>query len=212
MLNEGNLHSTRMTTEQAKQFASEWKVISHQPNTATGFSGTLFQYTGATDPVRGLQAGQFVVSFRSTEFIEDYARDNIATNDLEVKTLGWAIGQISDMKTWWDSVKEKVGSSTVTVTGYSLGGHLATSFYEMYGPASIDKVYTFNGAGVGEIKGGNSLNSVIQAFQTNRADGANRGAFAGSAAWALITSSLRIASRKSAWNIAANKLEHAHAA
>ena len=36
-LMEGNGHSTRMTQKQAEQFAREWKVISHQPNTATGF-------------------------------------------------------------------------------------------------------------------------------------------------------------------------------
>ncbi|WP_269633617.1 hypothetical protein [Pelomonas sp. BJYL3] len=212
MLMKGNLHSSKMTTEQAKQFALEWKVVSHQPNTATGFSGTLFQYMGETDPVRGLQAGQFVVSFRSTEFIEDYARDCAATNDLEVKTLGWAIGQISDMKTWWDSVKGEVGTSKVAVTGYSLGGHLATSFYEMYGPDSIDKVFTFNGAGVGSLKDGNSLNSVIQAFRSNKADGANRGAFSDPATRTLITSSQVLFNRTPAWNLAANEQEHLHAA
>ena len=37
----GNGHSTRMTQQQAEQFAREWKVISRQPNTATGFSATL---------------------------------------------------------------------------------------------------------------------------------------------------------------------------
>jgi hypothetical protein len=62
MLNEGNLHSSRMTTEQAKQFAAEWEVVSHQPNTATGFSGTLFRWKGKEDdPARGLKAGQYVV-------------------------------------------------------------------------------------------------------------------------------------------------------
>ncbi len=212
VLTKGNDHSSKMTTEQATQFAAEWEVVSHQPNTATGFSATLFKWKGTQDdPIRGLKAGQYVVSFRSTEFIEDYARDNVATNDLEVKTLGWAVGQISDMKTWWDSVKGEVGTSKVTVTGYSLGGHLAMSFYEMYGPASIDKVYTFNGAGVGPLKDGNSLNSVIQAFRSNKADGANRGAFTDPAASILITGTQRIPSRTSEWNLAAHKLENLHA-
>ena len=41
LLTTGNGHSTRMTQQQAEQFAREWKVISRQPNTATGFSATL---------------------------------------------------------------------------------------------------------------------------------------------------------------------------
>lgn len=49
ILTTGNLHSSKMTTEQAKQFASEWKVTSHQPNTAAGFSGTLSWWRGKED-------------------------------------------------------------------------------------------------------------------------------------------------------------------
>ncbi len=177
VLTKGNDHSSKMTTEQAKQFAEEWEVVSHQPNTATGFSATLFKWKGTQDdPIRGLKAGQYVISFRSTEFIEDYARDNVATNDLEVKTLGWAVGQISDMKTWWDSVKTEVGSSRLDVTGYSLGGHLATAFYEM-NSSSVGKVYTFNGAGVGILKNGTSLATVVQDFQTRNQKDANRAVF-----------------------------------
>ncbi|MCZ8255702.1 MAG: hypothetical protein O9327_08575 [Polaromonas sp.] len=54
LLKVGNRHSSRMTAVQAVQFAREWKVISHQPNTATGFSATLFEYIGETDPARGV--------------------------------------------------------------------------------------------------------------------------------------------------------------
>ena len=119
VLTRGNDHSSRMTTEQAKQFAQEWTVVSHQPNTATGFSATLFKYTGTSDSDRGLTNGQYVVSFRSTEFIDDQARDSKATNELEVKEGGWAFGQIADMQTWWNSLQGTLGTATVDVTGYS---------------------------------------------------------------------------------------------
>jgi hypothetical protein len=175
MLQKGNNHSSKMTAQQADQFSREWTVVSHQPNTATGFSGTLFQYKGADDPSRGLTNGQYVVSFRSTEFIEDTARDNQATNTLELSQGGWAFGQVADMDTWWQSVKSQVGTQGVDVTGYSLGGSLAASFFELYGSkvngGVVNKVYTFNGAGVGEVKAGTSLAGVINDFKAHRQTG-----------------------------------------
>lgn len=99
----GNLHSSRMTQEQAEKFVTEWKVISHQPNTATGFSATLFECL-VDDPARGMSVGKLVISIRSTEFIEDSTRDSKATNELEIRQTGWAFGQIADMEAWWNSL------------------------------------------------------------------------------------------------------------
>ena len=67
-----------------KTFAEQWKVIDHLPNTKSGFSGTPFKKVGSNE---------FVISYRSTEFIDDYARDNVATNQLEIKDNGWALGK-----------------------------------------------------------------------------------------------------------------------
>ncbi|WP_310739930.1 calcium-binding protein [Inhella proteolytica] len=174
-LTEGNLHSSRMTDQQAQEFANDWKVVSHQPNTATGFSATLFEYIGS-DPSKRLTSSKYVVSFRSTEFIEDAARDNLATNQLEISKGGWAYGQIADMQAWWASVQPQIGASKVDVTGYSLGGHLATAFYELNKP-QIGQVYTFNGAGVGKVKDGYNLGQVIQVFGTQREPGQNASSF-----------------------------------
>lgn len=148
-LTNGNLHSSRMTKQQAEHFAKDWKVVSHQPNTATGFSGTLFEYIGDAD--KRLTNSKYVVSFRSTEFIEDSARDSVATNELEITKFGWAFGQIADMQTWWNSVRAQVGSNEVDVTGYSLGGHLATAFNLLH-TGQVGNGYTFNDAGVGELE------------------------------------------------------------
>ncbi|MFG6457419.1 calcium-binding protein [Roseateles sp. BYS96W] len=173
MLTDGNLHSSKMTAQQAKDFGENWRVVSHQPNTATGFSATLFEYVG-TGPQP--TASKYVVSFRSTEFIEDGARDNQATNVLELKEGGWAFGQLADMQLWWNSstVQAAVAGKKVDVTGYSLGGSLATSFQILHGE-SVDKVYTFNGAGVGEVKqsygGLGSLARILADFDAQRADG-----------------------------------------
>ncbi len=165
-LTYGNNRSSKFTDKQAAQFTADWKVVAHQANTGTGFSGTLFECL-SDDPARGLVFGQQVMSFRSTEFADDAARDNEATNVLEVKEFGWAFGQIDDMKKWVDSLHTSgdiVGP--LTVTGYSLGGHLATAFNQLY-PSLVSATYTFNGAGVGRVTSGN-LSQVIAQFDRQR--------------------------------------------
>ncbi|NKI93740.1 calcium-binding protein [Rhizobacter sp. SG703] len=189
MLLKGNDHSSRFTEAQVDAFLQDWKLVEHQSNTATGFSGTLFQYQGFDKPELGLHEGQLVMSFRSTEFIEDSARDNEATNTLEVKATGFALGQIADMEQWYGELKQRYpiefsDSQGIDITGYSLGGHLATAFTLMHGP-DIHRTVTFNGAGVGDVKSGaGTLNDVIDKFAGWR-DNGNADVFATDEAKAL---------------------------
>ena len=93
----GNNRASKFTDVLAHQFIADgWVVAAHQANAGTGFSGTLFRYNGTTDPSQGLVNGELVLSFRSTEFIDDVARDNQATNTMELKPFGWAFGQMAD--------------------------------------------------------------------------------------------------------------------
>jgi hypothetical protein len=168
-LTTGNLHASKFTATDAKNFKDHWVLVDHISNTATGFSGTLFQ---------NKDTGEMVMSIRSTEFLDDAARDNQATNVMEIKKFGFAFGQIADMENWYQSLKASgklPADKHFSVTGYSLGGHLATAFNLMHnGDTFIDKVVTFNGAGVGQIKSAaDNLGSVISAFDTLRknADG-----------------------------------------
>ncbi|MBW8832783.1 MAG: hypothetical protein JF606_25975, partial [Burkholderiales bacterium] len=39
--------------------------------------------------------------FRSTEFIDDAARDSQATDAMELAKFGFAFGQIRDMEAWY---------------------------------------------------------------------------------------------------------------
>lgn len=171
----GNRHASKFTSTDAVNFSNEWSVVEHISNTATGFSGTLFK--SRTTP------SEYVISFRSTEFIDDAARDNQATNTLEIKEKGWALGQIDDMEAWYKHLTDTSSGTALlpndahfSVTGYSLGGHLATAFNLLRHEdgtqngtqGRIDKVVTFNGAGVGEITQG-TLSSVISSFHNLRA-------------------------------------------
>jgi hypothetical protein len=131
-LEAGNTHITKFLTTQAEQFTSDYEVLAQYRNdpqllTGSGFSGTLFR-TKVTDPTRGLVAGELTLSFRSTEFIDDAVRDSKSTNELEIKELGWAFGQIAEMEAWYAQLRADpnlLGGKSFNVTGYSLGGHLA---------------------------------------------------------------------------------------
>ncbi|ATQ75852.1 hypothetical protein CR152_15950 [Massilia violaceinigra] len=110
-----------------------------------------------------------ILSFRSTEFVDDAVRDNLATNTLEIKNTGWAWGQINDMENWYSKlVADGKLSGGFGVTGYSLGGHLATAFNLLH-PGVAKEVVTFNGAGVGQVRTGD-LTSAMKLFSEMRSN------------------------------------------
>jgi hypothetical protein len=166
-LTEGNHHASKFTETQATAFADQWEVVDQIANTGTGFSGTLFR-ARKDDLSKGIKAGDLTISFRSTEFIDDDVRDSLATNNMEIFDTGFAWGQINDMEKWYAGLLEGKSSTDepltssgqpwsltgqhISVTGYSLGGHLATTFNLLHNDTGlIDNVVTFNGAGVGEV-------------------------------------------------------------
>ena len=92
----GNDRRSQFTNVLADQFIDDgWIVLDHKGDTGTGFSGTLF---------KNKNTNELVVSFRSTEFIDDSARDSKATNELEIRDTGWAFGQIASMQDWFNEL------------------------------------------------------------------------------------------------------------
>ena len=183
LLMRGNDHTSKLTEAQAEQFMQDWEVISYMPITATGFSGTLFRAKRPIKDEKGeiiFDEGKLVMSFRSTEFIDDAARDNQATNVMEIADKGWAFGQISDMEQWLQYLQSEEGGkligkdNPIDITGYSLGGHLATAFNILHHKEGIiNSTYTFNGAGVGGKENlaemdSATLKSIIDDFNVNR--------------------------------------------
>ncbi len=194
---EGNSHASKFTRTQSSSFVKGYEVLAQYRNDplltgGTGFSGTLF---------RNKLSGELTLSFRSTEFIDDNIRDSFSTNKLEVKELGWAFGQIAEMEDWYAALckdPELLGRTNTrfNVTGYSLGGHLATAFNILrreeaeagLGASPVIATYTFNGAGVGDLKPGKKLRSVLAEFRNYRSDAD----VTKSAAWASLTPAERI--------------------
>jgi hypothetical protein len=163
---EGNGHPSRFTATEAQAFLDPdegWTVVDQCANTPSGFSGTLF---------RSNKTSELVISLRSTEFIDDAARDNKSTNTLEIAEHGLAYGQIAAMEAWYDKLilDGKITDPTqLSVTGYSLGGHLATAFNLLRTEAGtpLKQVVTFNGAGIGTWDTP-TLSGLIQQFNTLR--------------------------------------------
>src|SRR4029078_2249329 len=68
-----------------------------------------------------------------------------------------------------------LGGKSFTVTGYSLGGHLATAFNILRREAEaggevnpVLSTYTFNGAGVGDLRRGKRLTDAVDTFNRLR--------------------------------------------
>lgn len=148
---------TRMTTLQAQQFTQRYQIIDHHANDATGFSATLIREKDQN----GQLTNNFTLSFRSSEYQNqlqggDWERDGVAAADGEIGRYGFALAQLVSMEKYYRELKadpaKLPAGAVLNVTGYSLGGHLATVFTELH-HAEVTQTYLFNGPGRGHITG-----------------------------------------------------------
>lgn len=155
---------TRLTEVQAQEFVVSNEVVHHlsdnptdgQPETFngiplnTGFSATL---------IRDKTTGQYTLAIRSTEYKPwsaggDRERDAYGA-DLALFTGGFALAQIDTMEryyAWLKSSGTLPSNAQLNVTGYSLGGHLATIFTELHRSDTdvrLQETVTFNAPGRG---------------------------------------------------------------
>ena len=138
---------TRMTEVQATEFLQEYEIVDHNSNDLqSGFSATL---------MRNKDTGEYTLSFRSTEYRQvadggDFVRDAQGA-DVDFTQYGFAFAQIQDMEQYYADLKASgklPAGATLNVTGYSLGGHLATVFTELHA-VEISHTYLFNSPGRG---------------------------------------------------------------
>ncbi|MEW6248543.1 MAG: calcium-binding protein [Nitrospirota bacterium] len=168
----GNLPGkTRFTNVLADRFLSTYDILDHHANDATGFSATL---------MRDRTTGEYTLSFRSLEYQNqaeggDWERDGLPGAAGEIAGTGFALAQLVSMERYYRDLKTSgllPQNAVLNVTGYSLGGHLATVFSELHAN-EITATYTFNGAGRGRINGGTAglsdadrIREMLQAAET----------------------------------------------
>ncbi len=190
------------SSAQATEFVKHWSVTTHQQDTDSGYSSTLFQ---------NKDDGRYVLAFRGTAGWQDLA----VADGADIVTDGLALDQIVDLYNEWKRItstgsyqaaklvtletetallaaggavyraylatrtdiiidypsgtvkkiefqdsstlfsderrtglglKDQIAQKGLTVTGHSLGGHLAAAFTRLFAEAGADAV-TINGAG-----------------------------------------------------------------
>ncbi|MEO6110715.1 MAG: calcium-binding protein [Nitrospiraceae bacterium] len=147
----------------AERFISKYDILDHHANDSTGFSATL---------MRDTTTGEYTLSFRSTEFRDeslggDYNRDAVKA-DGDIAVHGFAFAQLLAMEEYFARLKQGITSDGTfdaglhaffgnpthqfNVTGYSLGGHLATVFTELH-ESEVRQTYLFNASGRGSLPG-----------------------------------------------------------
>lgn len=84
VLKFGNDHASRFPDALASEFVTQWEVAQHKSNTTTGFSGTLFRGKAG-----GPYTDELVLSFRSTEFVDDQVRPCGLASGVSTTTWQW---------------------------------------------------------------------------------------------------------------------------
>ncbi|OGS74653.1 MAG: hypothetical protein A2063_10315 [Gallionellales bacterium GWA2_60_142] len=193
-----------MTATQANDFLTHYTIVSHIPNTASGFSATL---------MRDNQSGAYTLSIRSTEYFNasqggDWMRDGLPGADGEIGGKGFAFGQIASMESYYDHLKlgESFDATTgawvsdpalddfknqfgtggtggvLNVSGYSLSGQLADTFKALH--PEVNQACVFNATGMGNISNGtlstmvNDLRARLLAAGINLADPSSQNIYA----------------------------------
>jgi Ca2+-binding RTX toxin-like protein len=129
------------TSSQGTAFDGEYNVVSFQPDTGSGFFATLYSD----------RRGKQIIAIRGTE--PETLGDLLA--GLNIGVFGSASGQYADLKNFIAAQRANGNlNSSFTVTGHSLGGHLATLLqldddFKAAQDITVEHVYTYNGPGVG---------------------------------------------------------------
>src|SRR6185312_3794019 len=129
----------------------------------SGLSATLLFDASTQKYVLSIRSTEAALGIVSGQRIKD---PGDIEADLEIARYGYALAQISQLQDFYEStVKPIVGDAKVDVTGYSLGGHLATVFTEL-NPTAVGHTYLFTGAGTGSTTIDGGVRSLLDLYDS----------------------------------------------
>lgn len=181
---------TRLAETQVDEFLANFQIIAQASDYADPNRSTPVYYAGTTILANtGMSAtliqkrgtNEFTLAIRSTEFRQvsdggDRDRDGYGADVNGIFFNGFALAQLAALEDYYAWLKQSGNLPTgavLNVTGYSLGGHLATVFTEMHA-ADTDVVFgrttTFNGAGRGFWTGADNPNEIVAYYKAVLAD------------------------------------------
>ena len=97
---------------QAEDFVTHWRVADHQPNTADGFSATLFEALDAS----GKGTGKYSLAIRGTEALKDPINDLASADITDIGANGIAISQAIDLFNYYQRLTALPGTGIVQYT------------------------------------------------------------------------------------------------
>ncbi|SFG13752.1 calcium-binding protein [Neptunomonas qingdaonensis] len=160
-----------LSETQIDEFLNDWEVVSHQANTASGFSATLFKNKHTQEYVfanRGTELETLSEKLNDVLFADllGIGRSGIATSQAfdmyrYFKKLQTPVGMPVDYSFFADILKLSIGLfpddvgigalanvDQVSTAGHSLGGHLS-SLLSIFFSDTVNNLSTYNGAGLG---------------------------------------------------------------
>ncbi|MCK6385955.1 MAG: hypothetical protein L6Q52_16690, partial [Rhodocyclaceae bacterium] len=87
----------RFSLAQATAFVADWQVVDHIPDTASGFSATIFRST---------QTGAYTLAIRGSTNLTDFAADAAL-----IARDGLAVQQVADLYNYWQRANTPAGQS-----------------------------------------------------------------------------------------------------
>ena len=132
-INESLREKSELSDEQARNFIDNYDILAHQPNTASGYSGTL---------VINKKTNQMFLLHRGTEF--STKEDKIT--DFELAITGLPQKQVEDAKHFVDNlIRRKIITRSFTNVSHSLGKSISDLIH--FTPDRSKGSIGFNGAG-----------------------------------------------------------------
>jgi hypothetical protein len=157
--------TSKVSTSQATYLSDRYTVVRQQPNTASGFSATLFQREPDAGGGVDLSAdiGDLVFDGLAWEqlstpvgrtyqkvrlVLSEYPPESNKPGIRDTLPFGPQLQRTIEFQTASDSLGLIDSVVVVDVTGHGLGGHLSSAFSRLF-PANTNAAYGINGAGYG---------------------------------------------------------------